>query len=112
MVEEKDVKKNMMLPALALVAVTIVAGCRAEEQNRVVRFEPGVYKGKADQEVAPEVAATLRDRAILQGGTFGSSGGAEPYRSSTSDVRAPTDAAQRFKDLNERTKLQGGHKLP
>ena len=49
--------------AVCAVAAVALAGCRDEEQDRFVRYEPGVYKGKnASQPLSGETLATLRGR--------------------------------------------------
>ena len=32
----------------ACLALMVLAGCRSEEQNRITKYEPGVYKGIPD----------------------------------------------------------------
>jgi len=87
---------------LLALAVLILSACRAEEQGRVVRYEPGVYKGKPDTQVSEDRLQELRERARLQGAGagVGSLGGGA---ASGDNVRPPADSG-------ERLKLQGGVK--
>ena len=52
--------------ALGLAALVVLAGCREEEQGRIIGYEPGVYQGKADTPLSAETLDTLRSRASLQ----------------------------------------------
>ena len=68
----------------------------------MIRYEPGVYKGKPDTQISEQQLQELRDRARLQGagagvGTLG--GGS----ASGDSVRPPADAG-------DRVKQQGGVK--
>lgn len=55
--------------ACCLIAGTIaLAGCRSEEQNRIMRFEKGTYLGKPDQKLSDEQLNELRSRARNQQG--------------------------------------------
>lgn len=64
--------RNVGVIALAVLAL---GACRAEEQGRVFEFEPGVYKGKADQKIPEEVLAAARARAAKQAGATSGGGG-------------------------------------
>lgn len=47
-----------------LVAVTLgIQGCREDEQDRVLLYEPGVYQGAPDEALAEETVRELRGRA-------------------------------------------------
>lgn len=48
------------------VAALALAGCRAEEQGRVLSHEPGVYKGPADEEIDEATRKKLSERARKQ----------------------------------------------
>ncbi|MEK9673385.1 MAG: hypothetical protein VW268_12940 [Rhodospirillaceae bacterium] len=86
------------LGVVALAALALTA-CRAEEQNRMVRYEPGVYKGKADTHLTDENLDALRARARLQGGAVSPSLAGGGGSSAGSDVRPPSS--------DERAKQQG-----
>ena len=91
-----------------VVCLTLIAlaACRPEEQNRVLRFEPGVMKqANPSGDLTDDELAELRQRSILQGGIIvgHTAGGAT---TAGTDVRppSPNDAN---KKLLERGKLQG-----
>jgi hypothetical protein len=48
--------------ALALVVGVLLAGCREEEQDRVVFFEPGKYRGASDEPLDAETVKALEQR--------------------------------------------------
>lgn len=50
----------------ALVLGGGMQACREEEQNRILRHEPGVYQGREDAPLAPEQVDELRHRAGYQ----------------------------------------------
>lgn len=56
--------KLLALCAIALVALT---GCRSDEQDRIMSFEPGMYQGKQDAGLDQNTLDALRGRASLQG---------------------------------------------
>lgn len=91
------------LGGIAIAAIALTA-CRADEQGRLIRYEPGVYKGKPDTQLSESRLEELRNRARNQGGVTGSgyAGGAAP-QASEPDVRPPGE-------LNQRTQKQGGVK--
>jgi hypothetical protein len=65
--EEYEVARLVTIPsasavALALLAGLVLSGCREEEQNRVVFFEPGVYLGAQDQPLDAETVEALVQR--------------------------------------------------
>jgi hypothetical protein len=53
----KQMTTSSWLALAALLSGLAVAGCREEEQGRIVFFEPGTYRGAADQ---PLDAATIQ----------------------------------------------------
>lgn len=95
------VVKSLGMIAVAAVALT---ACRAEEQGRMIRYEPGVYKGKPDNQLSDAQLGELRARTRSQAGvaTAGFAGGAAP-KASDKDVRPPND-------LKDRALKQGGAK--
>lgn len=86
---------------IALVGIALTA-CRADEQDRLVRYEPGVYKGKPDTNLSEAKLEALRDRTIMQGGAVGT-GNSGGGGLKGADVRAP-------EGLDARTLKQGGSK--
>jgi len=102
----KRITTARMVRTLSVIAIAAVAltACRADEQGRMIRYEPGVYKGKSDTQLSESRLEELRNRARNQGGVTGSgfAGGAK-VQDSGSDVRVPGE-------LNERAQKQGGAK--
>ena len=102
----KSIGMARMARMLGLIAVTavVLSACRAEEQGRLIEYEPGVYKGKPDTELSDSQLENLRERARCQAGASGAgfSGGAK-VQDSGSDVRVPGD-------MNTRMQNQGGVK--
>lgn len=80
-------QKTVLMLSVAVFALAVVlSGCRAEEQGRVLRYTPGVYKGKPDTNLKADQLRVLDYRIALQSGVAAKTGGA-PKRSG--DVRAP-----------------------
>lgn len=102
----KRINTARMVRTLSVIAVAAMAltACRADEQGRMIRYEPGVYKGKPDTQLSESRLEELRNRTRNQGGATGAgfAGGAK-VQDSGSDVRAPGE-------LNERALKQGGVK--
>ncbi|MCI0429111.1 MAG: hypothetical protein L0210_01020 [Rhodospirillales bacterium] len=48
--------------ALPLFVGVVLAGCREEEQDRVVFFEPGEYRGVSDEPLDAETVKALEQR--------------------------------------------------
>ena len=92
---------------VACLAIVVLVGCRSEEQNRITKYEPGVYKGVPDQALSSAQRRVLRNRALMQSGSVkpaGGGGGAKPGR----DVRKPVVQKIDLDKLNSRTRLQKG----
>ena len=52
---------------IGLLVTVALSACREEEQNRVLSYEPGVFKGKTvDKPLSKEELAALRQRGLLQ----------------------------------------------
>jgi len=102
----KRINTARMVRTLSVIAITaiVLSACRADEQGRMIRYEPGVYKGKPDSQLSESRLEELRNRARNQGGVTGAgyAGGAAP-KASEPDVRPPGE-------LNQRTQKQGGVK--
>jgi hypothetical protein len=60
--------KPRLLPRLAVLALAVLAlgACRAEERDRALKIEKGVYLGKKDTALKPEVEAALAQRVLFQ----------------------------------------------
>jgi hypothetical protein len=62
------VAMRAVLVLLALTgALSALQGCREDEQDRVLFYEPGVYKGEADPPLSDADVDELRQRARQQG---------------------------------------------
>ncbi len=62
-------RKSMALLVVVAVAATVsLAGCREEEQGRILRYEKGTYLGQKDSELTEEQLNALRARARQQRG--------------------------------------------
>ena len=60
-------RKSWVFLACCLVTGGLaLAGCRSEEQNRIIRFEKGTYLGNPDQKLDDEQINELRFRAGSQ----------------------------------------------
>jgi len=94
------VRKIFTVAGAVCLAAVALAGCRTEEQDRLTRYEPGVYKGKPDQGLSEDQRRDLMRRALMQSGVTKPAGGGSPTR----DVRKPVDSGA----LNERTRNQKG----
>lgn len=51
---------------LGLVALSALAGCREDEQDRPLQYSKGVYQGPADDALPDETLEALRHRARHQ----------------------------------------------
>lgn len=98
------VKRLVRTLGVAAVASIALVGCRAEEQGRIIKYEPGVYKGKADTQLSKADIAALRERTLRQSGVTAASGGGAPGPKPGNDVRPPQSASE----LTSRARLQGG----
>ena len=92
-----------ILLMLALGAI-LFSGCRAEERDRFVRYEPGIYKGQEDTELSEKQRRQLRLRSKFQGSGMTPSGGG----SSNRNVRIPGSVATDLQALKSRIRLQSG----
>jgi len=98
----KIVKLGMACFATAI----LLTGCFDENENRVMKYEPGVYKGKKDTALSADQMRALRTRAHLQSGVVkpGGGGGKAPSR----DVRKPMTPSVELGVLNNRARNQRG----
>ena len=82
--------------AVALSAA-LLAGCRAEEQGRITKYQPGVYLGKKDTQLSSAQVRNLRLRSVYQGDAVNRTvGGGAPK----SDVRKPSASGRTDKQGN------------
>ena len=96
-----NIIKNILLVALGAI---LFIGCRAEEQGRIIRYEPGIYKGKAFTPLSKAQRKVLRRRTIYQGSSIASGGAGAGAK----NVRKPTDSEAKLKNLKNRLRLQSG----
>ena len=82
--------------AVAVLAV-VLAGCRAEEQGRITKYQPGVYLGKKDTELSSAQVRNLRLRSSYQGNAVYRNAGGGARKS---DVRKPTASGRTRKQGN------------
>lgn len=101
---------------LITISLFVLVGCRAEEQGRVVNYEPGVYKGKPDTRLSAVQRRALRQRSQYpnanekpaDGNTVATRPTGVP---SSRDVRKPEVRIDRSKAraiLNSRIRFQKG----
>jgi hypothetical protein len=95
------ISRNLLLVALGAI---LFVGCRAEEQGRIIRYEPGVYKGQAFSPLSNSQRKLLRRRTVFQGSGI-SSGGAG---GGSKNVRRPTQSEVSLQKLKNRVRLQSG----
>jgi hypothetical protein len=50
----------------AVVAIAIAGGCREDEQNRPLDFQPHVYKGQKQPSLSGQQQRDLQERGNLQ----------------------------------------------
>ncbi len=67
--------KVVAVVGAVLASALLLAACRAEEQGRVLRYQKGMYLGKADAPLGQEHADKLRLHMSGQGGHAVFSGG-------------------------------------
>ncbi|MGB0683674.1 MAG: hypothetical protein ACPGOV_13250 [Magnetovibrionaceae bacterium] len=90
--------------AVAAVAVLALSACKEEYQDRVLRWEPGVYKGQPDQAIGEDVRRELNDRARYQGSFSSRSAGGISVNKDA--VRPPEQPSETARQLQERTSMQ------
>lgn len=52
-----------------ILVLPLLAGCRAEEQDRITMYEPGVYMGKKQPPLTEDQVKALRYRTRGQSGS-------------------------------------------
>jgi hypothetical protein len=58
---------TLVLPIVVLTAGLLLAACDESEQNRITRYEKGVYLGAPDTELSADQVGVLRHQAARQG---------------------------------------------
>lgn len=53
----------------AILIVPLLGGCRAEEQNRITMYEPGVFMGEKQAALSHDQIRALRHRTWSQSGS-------------------------------------------
>jgi hypothetical protein len=53
---------SRLAATLVLLVGVLLAGCREDEQDRVVFFEPGDYRGASDEPLDAETVKALEQR--------------------------------------------------
>ena len=76
------------------ISAALLAGCRAEEQGRITKYQPGVYLGKKDTELSQAQVRALHLRSAKQGSAVYRSGGGAVRKS---DVRKPSPSSGRLR---------------
>jgi len=76
---------------ILLAAIVLLGGCRQDEKDRLIRYEPGQYRGKADQPLSEEARRALRNRHAGQAGvhtnlTSGGGGSAQSAEAGSIDT--------------------------
>jgi hypothetical protein len=83
-------RSGILLVLVGLVVASAVAGCRQEEQGRILGYQKGTYLGPSQARLSEGTRDELRQRVQRQGGarsftSFAGGGGAPG-----ADVRPPT----------------------
>jgi len=60
-------RKTITVLGAVAVSALVLAACRAEEQGRITRYEPGVYLGKKDTALNAAQQDRLRQEVNRQG---------------------------------------------
>jgi hypothetical protein len=79
------------------MSAALLAGCRAEEQGRITKYQPGVYLGKKDTQLSSAQVRDLRLRSAYQGNAVYRNVGGGARKS---DVRRPTASGRAKKQGN------------
>jgi len=102
-----NVRRFSKLTGSAFLVALALTGCRAEEQGRLIDYEPGVYKGKADTQLTDAQRRELRQRSAYQGAGVASGGGG-PLSAKSRDIRKPSGASVDERRLRNRALMQAG----
>ena len=68
-------RSAILVGLFAVLMVPLLAGCRAEEQNRITMYEPGVFLGKKKSGLSQDQLRVLHRRARGQAGSIKPTGG-------------------------------------
>ena len=91
------IKRFITVFGVVAVSAALLAGCRAEEQGRITKYQPGVYLGKKDTELSSAQVRNLRQRSSYQGNAVYRNAGGGARKS---DVRKPTASGRTRKQGN------------
>jgi len=58
--------KSWLAILMATLGAAALTGCREDEQDRIIVFEQGVYRGNPHQPLSAEQVDELRSRALQQ----------------------------------------------
>ena len=83
------IKRFITVFGVVAVSAALLAGCRAEEQGRITKYQPGVYLGKKDTELSQAQVRQLGLRSRKQGDAVYRNAGGGARKS---DVRRPSAA--------------------
>ncbi len=83
-------RSGILLVVVGLVAVSLVAGCRKEEQGRILIYQKGAYLGPSVAQLSEGTRDELRQRVLRQGGARSFASRAGGGAASGADVRPPT----------------------
>jgi len=109
--------RTLVVIAVAAVAATILAGCRAEEEAHPLIIEKGTYTGAADTTLSASQLSELKSRAVLQGaadstgGPGGFSGPPEAAEKASSEpaAKGPANSSSVPESaLADRMRMQSG----
>lgn len=99
------------LIAAVMIPAAFLAGCKEEEQNRVLTYQPGIYLGKPDTPLDQDQLRRIRSRTAGQAGSTtlsgGGGGGGGTGGTPSTTVRSPVSAPIGAGVLARRGNLQG-----
>lgn len=100
-------RKTLGTVSVLVTAGVVLAGCLDEKRNRITKYEPGVYKGRADSKLTPAQRRELARRTVRQSGPATTAGGGAARAAAASgSVRTPSEAL--YGRLNTRAANQKG----
>jgi hypothetical protein len=87
----------------------LLSGCLDEKQNRITKYEPGVYLGKKDSALSALRRIELRRRVREQSGFIQPAGVSNrASKTATGSLRNPKDSIAFYSRLNSRATNQRG----
>ncbi len=82
-------RSGILLVLVGLVAASLVAGCRKEEQGRILSYQKGAYLGPSEAQLSEGTRDELRQRVQRQGAARSFASLAGGGAASGADVRPP-----------------------